>query len=189
MKHNKKYMIILVGKSASGKTEIAKRLRSLYGIVKAVTHTTRPMRKGERNGVDYYFVTKEEFLRLAEQGAFVETTEYNGNYYGCSKKEIAEGKCVVVDPSGLRAFKALGDKRIVSFALLANEETRRKRMESRGDERESILRRIENDEATFSNIEGETDFAIVTDDKDIDELAKSVKEDYEAELRKRGLRH
>ena len=96
---------------------------------------------------------------------------------------------MVVDPSGLRAFKALGDKRIVSFALLANEETRRKRMESRGDERESILRRIENDEATFSNIEGETDFAIVTDDKDIDELAKSVKEDYEAELRKRGLRH
>lgn len=187
MKHNLKDMIILVGKSASGKTEIAKRLKSLYGIVKAVTHTTRPMRKGEKDGVDYHFVGKEEFLHLAKEGAFVETTEYNGNFYGCSKKEIAEGKCVVVDPSGLRSFKALGDKRVVTFALLASEETRRKRMESRGDEPADIDRRIENDESTFSDIEKETDFAIATDGKGIDELASLVKEDYEAELRKRGL--
>ncbi|MDD4005965.1 MAG: guanylate kinase, partial [Bacilli bacterium] len=71
-------MIILVGASASGKTEIAKILTRKYGIVKAITHTTRDMREGEKNGVDYFFVSKDEFAALAKQNAFVETTFYNG---------------------------------------------------------------------------------------------------------------
>ena len=81
-------MLILVGASASGKTEIAKRLGAVFNIKKAVTHTSRLPRKGEINHIDYHFVTPEEFIKLKEEGAFVETTFYNGNYYGCSKKEI-----------------------------------------------------------------------------------------------------
>ena len=67
-------MILLVGASASGKTEIAKYLRTRYGMVKAITHTTRAMRVGERQDVDYHFVSKDEFLRLKGEAAFVERT-------------------------------------------------------------------------------------------------------------------
>lgn len=57
-------MIILVGASASGKTEVAKMLGKLFQMRKVITHTTRPMRENEKDGVDYYFVTREEFLNL-----------------------------------------------------------------------------------------------------------------------------
>ena len=63
-------MIILYGPSACGKTEVAKLLASSYSIKKVITHTTRSKRVNEVNGVDYYFVTKEEFLSLKEQGIY-----------------------------------------------------------------------------------------------------------------------
>ncbi|MBQ2494305.1 MAG: guanylate kinase, partial [Bacilli bacterium] len=77
MAHNNA-MILLIGASASGKTEIAKALFRLHGIKKAVTHTSRPIRPSETPDVDYHFVTEEKFLRLKEEGEFVETTDYNG---------------------------------------------------------------------------------------------------------------
>ena len=54
-------MLILVGPSASGKTQIVQILRAKYGLNKMVTYTSRQMRPGEREGIDYFFLTKEEF--------------------------------------------------------------------------------------------------------------------------------
>lgn len=142
-------MIILIGASASGKTEIAKALSRTYGITKMTTHTTRAMRVGEREDIDYHFVDKETFLRMKEEDQFVETTFYNGNYYGSSKAEIGLDKCVVLDPEGLKSFIALGEKSIVTFFLLCSRETRKARMEGRGDDPESVAKRLEGDEKTF----------------------------------------
>ena len=142
-------MILLVGASASGKTEVAKLLKALYGIKKVITHTTRPIRKSEENDVDYHFVSKDEFLKLKEQGAFVETTLYNGNFYGSSKKEIADDKVLIVDPNGFKSFFELHDPRIVTFFLDANEKTRFERMILRGDSVEQAKSRIANDETKF----------------------------------------
>ena len=81
-------MIILTGASASGKTETALGLARKYGLVKAITTTTREIRINEHDGVDYFFLTKEEFLSRAQKGFFVETTLYNDNYYGCGKDQV-----------------------------------------------------------------------------------------------------
>ena len=97
-------MIILIGASASGKTEIAKCLASQYGIKKVITHTTRPMRVNEKQDVDYHFVSEEAFLQMQKTNRFVETTFYNGNHYGSSKDEIGLDKCIVLDPEGLKSF-------------------------------------------------------------------------------------
>ena len=70
-------MLILIGPSASGKTEVAKLLSSKYNITKIVTYTTRSPRVHEVNGVDYNFVTIDEFARLTQEDFFVETTFYN----------------------------------------------------------------------------------------------------------------
>ena len=78
-------MLVLVGPSASGKTQILKILMEKYGMKKLVTYTTRPMRVNEVNGIDYHFVSKEEFLNKLENDFFFETIEYNNNFYGTSK--------------------------------------------------------------------------------------------------------
>lgn len=181
-------MILLIGASASGKTEISKCLRKKYGIIKAITHTTRAPREGENNAVDYYFVSEEAFLQLEKKGAFVETTLYNGHHYGCSKNEIADDKLVIVDPEGLKSFSKLKDNSIVSFYLYANEDVRRKRMKERGDKEGNIDLRIENDKVAFSSDKiSIADFYIDTSKATLNELASKIYSSYLSTLKKRGI--
>lgn len=100
-------MLVLIGPSASGKTEIAKILIRDFGMKKLVTYTTRPARPGEQDGIDYHFVTVDEFKALDEAEEFVETTFYNGNYYGSRKRDVDMNKVVVLDPSGLNRLCAV----------------------------------------------------------------------------------
>ena len=167
-------MIVLAGASASGKTEVAKVLAKKYGITKIVTTTTREMRKGEVDGVDYFFVSKERFETMILEDKFVEYTLYNGQMYGSTKDQIAPDKCVVIDPAGLRSYINLGNKDIVTFYLEADEETRHQRMILRGDGAEKIKSRIENDRIAFNkkNI-AKVDFVIdAGNSKSIEEVAQ-----------------
>ena len=142
-------MIVLAGASASGKTEVAKLLAKKYGINKIVTTTTRDKRIGEVDGVDYFFVTKERFEEMIQEGKFVEYTLYNGNMYGSTKDQIAKNKCVVIDPAGLRSYIALNDPSIITFYLEADEKTRHQRMLERGDDPEKVESRIKHDRIAF----------------------------------------
>jgi guanylate kinase len=181
-------MLLLIGASASGKTEVAHHLRLRYGIVKAITHTTREPRVGEKDGVDYFFTSEKEFLSGLEAGKFVEHTYYNGHYYGCSKKEVADNKCVVVDPNGLRSFLALHDPTVVTFDLLASEKTREERMRHRGDKEEDIERRLKNDRKDFApSAIAPTDFQIQTDGRSLDDISEEVYQKYQSTLAKRRL--
>jgi len=179
-------MILLVGASASGKTEIAKYLRRQYGIVKAITHTSRSPRVGEKDGIDYFFVSKDKFLSLIKDGCFVEHTLYNGNYYGCSKSQIADDKCVIVDPNGLKNFLVLHNHRLISFYLEAPETVREERMIGRGDKAELIIQRLALDRIAFAdgNIE-KTDFLIETGNKPIEKIGDDIYLKYVQELKKR----
>lgn len=179
-------MLILVGASASGKTEIAKELLKSFNISKVVTHTTRPKRINETNDIDYHFVNKDTFLSLLNKNKFVEHSLYNGNYYGCSKDEIGDNKVVILDPNGLKAFNRLNDKRIVSVLILTDEKTRYQRMISRGDSLENVKKRIENDRTSFDmkNID-KVDFVVKNENKSIKEIAKEIYDLYINELKKR----
>ncbi len=168
-------MIILIGPSASGKTEIAKELFRLYGIKKVVTHTTREKRIHEINDIDYHFVTKDVFLKMKEKNMFIETTFYNNNYYGTSKDEIKNDKVLIVDPSGKDAFLKLNNKSIKIFYLLAKEETRRKRMIERKDNKALIEQRITKDRTYFDkNSQFGANYIINTENKTVEELAKYI---------------
>lgn len=159
-------MIVLAGASASGKTEVAKTLMKKYGIKKVITTTTREMRAGEKNGVDYFFVSKRQFEKMVRTGAFVEYTIFNGNYYGSTKDQISDDKCIVIDPAGLRSYIALGNKTVVTFYLESSENLRIKRMYERGDKPEKIEERIANDREIFlSELLPTTDFVINSDEK------------------------
>lgn len=172
-------MIILVGPSASGKTEIAKKLISNYYFQKVITFTTREKRKNEKNGIDYHFVSMDKFDELKEKENFVETTYYNGNYYGTPKNDMGLNKVLIVDPKGLKVFKKLNDESIVTFYISGSEEKRIQRMKDRGDDPQEIEKRILNDKKDFSykNI-GKTDYVIDGDNKTITELAKEIYDKY-----------
>lgn len=181
-------MILLVGASASGKTEIGKYLRKEFGLQKAITHTTRAPRKGERDGLDYHFVTEDDFASLERKGFFVETTAYNGHHYGSSKKEIDDDKVVIVDPNGLKAYLALKDPSIVTFLLKARKDTRMARMKERGDSKEDIKKRIEGDQTAFAKESiAPTDYSIKTDSRSVEEIAEEIYADYLKTLKKRGI--
>lgn len=175
----------MIGASASGKTEVAKYLARKYGITKAVTHTTRPMRAGEQNGVDYFFVSKEEFLRMEANGLLVESTFYNGNLYGCSKAQVADDKCIVLDPAGLDHFIALGSSRVIAFYLDADESLRKERMIGRGDRMEDIEKRIENDRLCFNEeVKEKTDVVIPVTDQTVAEIGDFIADQYRKILAK-----
>lgn len=168
-------MIVLSGASASGKTEAAKMLMSKYGIQKAITTTTRTMRKNEVNGRDYFFVSIEEFKRMIDEDLFVEYTLYNGNYYGSTKAQIADNRSVVIDLEGLKSYSALNNSRIVTFYLKTSEDIRFKRMLERGDKESDAHRRIENDRIIFKdeNIP-KVDFRIDSENKNIEQVADEI---------------
>ena len=168
-------MIVLSGASASGKTEAAKMLMAKYGVMKAITTTTRPMRCKEVNGKDYFFVSKEQFEKMIADDLFVEHTLYNGNYYGSTKDQIADNRSVVIDLQGLKSYSSLNDKRIVTFYLSTSEDIRYKRMLERGDSEADAHRRIENDRKIFAETEiPKVDFRIDSENKNIEQVADEV---------------
>ena len=181
-------MIVLAGASASGKTEVAKVLAAKYGITKIVTTTTRDKRIGEVNGIDYFFVTKEQFEKMIIEDRFVEYTLYNGQMYGSTKDQIANDKCVVIDPKGLKAYIALNDPNIVTFFLDSKEETRYARMLQRGDNPEDAKRRIEHDRTAFKpeNV-ADVDYHADSENFNVEEVTDYIYKKYLQILESRKL--
>lgn len=168
-------MIILVGASASGKTEVCKALCYKYGFKKFITTTTREKRSNEIDGVDYFFISKEEFDKRIKEDKFIEYVNYNGNFYGTEKNQI-DDKCVlIVEPAGLKAFKNLNNSHIISFLLVARESIRKDRMIFRGDDISQIEARLKLDETSFNKkAVGHVDFTIPSDATGIIELAELI---------------
>lgn len=98
----KPFLLVLSSPSGGGKTSIAKNLlQGRDDLGYSVSATTRPIREGERDGVDYHFVTRDEFLRRRAAGEFLESAGYGGELYGTLRGEIerifARGRHAVLD--------------------------------------------------------------------------------------------
>lgn len=94
-------LIVVSGPSGVGKDSVLKELLSGAGnFVRSVTTTTRTPREGEADGRDYCFVSRDRFMELVRQGEMLEYTEYNGNFYGSSRKNVehilADGKNAIL---------------------------------------------------------------------------------------------
>ncbi len=88
---NKGQLIVFSGPSGVGKGTVLKEfLKNRENVALSVSATTRQPRPGEENGVHYYFLTKEEFLKKVEEGNMLEYAQYNQNYYGTPKDKVEE---------------------------------------------------------------------------------------------------
>lgn len=178
-------MIILVGASASGKSVVVKELIKNFNLQKVVTYTTRPMRIGEIDNVDYHFIDKETFLTKKNKDFFVETAFYNNNYYGTSYEDISSNKVLILEPNGANTYyDKLKDKIFIVY-LQASDDERKKRMHERGDSEEDIIKRIKNDVKYFA-IENfkKIDLIVETENYSISEVANIVYNSYKEYLKK-----
>jgi guanylate kinase len=156
--------------SGTGKTTICRQVVERdAGLCFSVSHTTRPRRAGEKEGVDYHFVSDAEFARLAEQGAFLEWAVYNGRRYGTTaralEEQLARGRDVLleIEVQGARQVrKRRADSRSI-FLLPPSWPELRRRLEARGtDGADEIERRLKLAREEFQALD-EFDYAVIND--------------------------
>lgn len=162
-------MIVLVGWTSCGKSTVEKELVNTYGLSRIISYTTRPPRTkvGEINGVDYHFVSEEDFEDKLKNGFFAEKTQYNtvdGVWkYASAKEDINDTKICVLNPDGLRQLKEHNNLNIISFYIKVDEETLKNSLSKRGDKKAEYERRLESDRSDFKGIEDKVDFVIKND--------------------------
>lgn len=140
--------IILVGHGASGKDFLRKKFQE-RNFKFAITHTTRPPRVGEVDGVDCNFVSEEEFKRLIELDQFLEYVQFNGWYYGTTLDTFNECDVFIMTPSGVsKLSKENRDRCFIIFIDIA-EEIRLSRLDSRVMPGDTALRRLAADRLDF----------------------------------------
>ena len=174
-------MIVLVGASASGKTELSKFLFHHFDYKKCVTTTTRPPRINEVDGIDYHFLTKKRFQELILQDAFFEVTQYQNHYYGIQKKDVFTKGVVIVDPSGANTLIDKLDDRVFVIYVHATKHMRKRRMKKRKDDDELIQKRLSNDENVFKKEHlKRIDLWIENEENDLLVLATEIHQAYQS---------
>jgi guanylate kinase len=167
----KPFLLVLSAPSGGGKSSIARNLlQGRDDLGYSVSATTRPIREGERDGRDYHFFTREEFLRRRQAGEFLESATYGGQLYGTLRSEIdrifAAGRHAVLDIEieGARQIRASFPNSLHLFVLPPSAEVLIRRLKGRNTEppelvRERITRAVEELDAV-----AEYDYVVVNQD-------------------------
>jgi guanylate kinase len=141
---------VVSGPSGSGKTTIIRRLLERLGLEFSVSATTRQARSAEREGVDYYFMSRDEFRELIDGGGLLEWAVYNGNYYGTPAAPVdaavGEGRRILLDIElvGARQVRTERPDALMIFIAPPSLEELEARLRSRGDTpEEEISGRLE----------------------------------------------
>ncbi len=143
-------LIVISAPSGTGKTTLAHMLLKAFPNMEfSVSYTTRKPRPGEVNGKDYFFVDRDTFERMIEEGDFLEWAEVYGNLYGTSKSQVIkalnEGKDVLldIDTQGALQVKKNFPEAVLIFILPPSLKELERRLRSRGtDDEETIERRL-----------------------------------------------
>lgn len=171
--------ICLVGKSCSGKDTVARELVKL-GYGKILTYTTRPQRPSELDGVDYHFITENEFKDMIKNKEFLEWRSYQTEegiwYYGSRLSDFYDynrKKVVILTPDGLERLNDLFDS-YISIYLTVKNSILKKRMKKRPNKKES-KRRYKADKFMFDGKEDNFDYLVKNYDRPIKEVASVCK--------------
>jgi len=178
-------ILVISGPSGCGKSSLLKEVyKKVDNYYFSISTTTRDIRDGEKEGVDYYFVSKEEFEQDINDGLFLEHAKVHNNYYGTSLKPIIhalnEGKLVIfdIDVQGHRIIRQkLNDITTSVFVTTPSLDILRRRLAARNtDSADVILRRISNAKEEILDFD-KYDFLLINDDlqKASEELISIVK--------------
>lgn len=143
-------LIVISGASGVGKGTVLKEMmKKRQDMSFSVSATTRQPREGECDGVHYYFVTRERFLEMIDNGEFLEYDEHADNFYGTPRFQIDEKRklgpvLLDIEPNGAKAVKAADPDAILIFIMPPSVEELERRLRGRGDtSEEQITLRME----------------------------------------------
>lgn len=185
-------IIVISGPSGVGKDALIKKLRELRDSLHfVVTATSRPMRPGEENGKDYYFVSKEEFLTMIDENELLEYALVYGDYKGIPKKQIreymAKGYDIIlrVDIQGAQTLRrVLGDSAVFVFLMAESETALVERLvERKTESREELLVRIATAREEIKHVKI-FDYVVVNAEGKLDVAVKLVESIIDAEKAK-----
>lgn len=190
-------LVILSGVSGAGKDTIKKELiKRMEEVISLPSYTSRDPREGEEEGVQYHFISRDEFENKIKNGELYEYDLHHENYYGTSKKlmneKIESGKIIVkdIEVNGTEnLIKILkNDVKLVSIFLKVDEKELRKRLELRGDSEENINLRLSRLKYEESKI-GLYDYVIKNDDfeKTVDIITTIIKDERRLEQEGSGV--
>jgi guanylate kinase len=167
----KRLLLVLSAPSGGGKTTIARKLlQARNDLGYSVSATTRSTRSGERDGVDYHFLSRAEFERRRNEGEFLEWAEYGTHLYGTLKQEIdrifAQGRHAVLDIDivGARQIRQQVSNSLQVFVLPPSAEVLVERLRRRNTENSDLLRkRLKRSSDELAAV-AEYDYAVINDD-------------------------
>ncbi len=170
---NKGTLFVISGPSGVGKGTICKEIIKKHPELSvSVSATTRPMRSDDIDGVTYHFKTTEEFLKMIDDGGFLEWTVYNGNHYGTPvvpvKEALDNGKDFIleIEVDGAQNVRKVFPDAVLIFIDPPSFEALRERLSGRGSEtEESIKSRIERAKEELL-LKDKYDYIIVNDNLD-----------------------
>ena len=137
MNNNIHTLILLVGRSGSGKSSLIKMICERTGLKQLVSQTTRPKRNDNDN--DHVFVTIEDYQQAKESGNIVAATEIAGNYYYATKEQLYNADLYTIDPQGRDVLLSmdLPNIRFVTVYISCPDELREERVVKRGDDKKT----------------------------------------------------
>ncbi len=177
-------IIVLTGKTASGKdTVMSKLLMKFPKLKRIITTTSRTPRPGEKNGIDYNFIPEADFKQKIERGGFIEWVRYAGNLYGTEKSQVLDNLSSDIiwriDPSGAGQIRQLiRDSKVLVIYLTVSDEVVLKRLKERGLKHEEISKRMQEDKQFWQEYKDNYDFIVENApgklDETLDKMTKII---------------
>ncbi len=152
--HSKGYLFVVSAPSGAGKTTLCGALRGAFPDIRySISHTTRSPRPGETHGVDYYFTSEAEFLKMRDQCSWAEWAQVHGHYYGTSvetlDKALSNGRDILldIDVQGARQLLQRYPEAVTIFIMVPSLQILQERLQNRAtDDPGTIDRRLRNAE-------------------------------------------
>ncbi|TLM67920.1 MAG: guanylate kinase [Deltaproteobacteria bacterium] len=169
--HKPGILYVISAPSGAGKTTIFRQLLARRpGLCESISFTTRAMRAGERDGIDYHFVSAAEFERMIAEGAFVEWAEVHGNRYGTARATLLqagrEGRDVLldIDVQGAAQLRASGLEAVFIFVLPPGMAALRQRLSGRNTDSPDVIERRMNNAVSEIREAAGFDYIVVNDE-------------------------
>lgn len=175
-------VFVISGPSGSGKGTVVDILRKkAKDLGVAISATTRGMREGEAEGVNYFYKTREEFEALIARGEVLEYTTYSGNYYGTLKSEanrvIGAGHDLILEievDGGGQVKRLMGDDCVTIMLIAPSAEEQERRLRDRGTETEEVIRtRLERAKEEMKEVP-RYDYVVVNETGGSEECAEEI---------------
>ncbi|MFD0680552.1 MULTISPECIES: guanylate kinase [unclassified Paenibacillus] len=180
--HNKRLIFVFTGPDGSGRKTVAQKVGALCELQRVLSYTTRPSRLYEKDGVDYHFITPEQFIEAEQNEEFIETLEIEGVFYGIKSSEIEATFqkhpyiYLILNRQGSKLLKEVYGDKVIQIMIYADRNKVMSRLLERGDTTEVIYKNLDRYELEMGYLK-ECDANVENYDLDdtVEEVAEILK--------------